>query len=63
MGVSINGGTPKWMVYLLENPIKVDDLGVAPFMETLTSLEASKYTGVTVPMLNFGSPQHELRHL
>jgi len=51
------------MVYLLENPIKVDDLGVAPFMETLTSLEASKYTGVTVPMLNFGSPQHELRHL
>ena len=63
LGVSINGGTPKWMVYLLENPIKVDDLGVAPFMETRTSLEASKYTGVTVPMLNFGSPQHELRHL
>ena len=27
MGVSINGGTPKWMVYR-ENPIKMNDLGV-----------------------------------
>ena len=34
MGVSINGGTPKWMVYFMENPIKMDDLGVPPFMET-----------------------------
>ena len=33
MGVSKNRGTPKWMVYL-ENPIKVDDLGVPPFSET-----------------------------
>ena len=33
MGVSINGGTPKWMVYK-GNPIEMDDLGVPPFMET-----------------------------
>ena len=26
-------GTPKWMVYM-ENPIKMDDLGVPPFKET-----------------------------
>jgi hypothetical protein len=34
MGVSINGGSPKWMVYFSENPIKIDDLGVPPFQET-----------------------------
>ena len=28
MGVSKNSGTPKWMVYFMENPIKMDDLGV-----------------------------------
>ena len=33
MGVSINGGSPIWMVYR-ENPIKMDDLGVPPFQET-----------------------------
>ena len=34
MGVSkINKGTPKWMV-IMENPIKMDDLGVPPFKET-----------------------------
>ena len=33
MGVSINGGTPKWMVYR-ENPTEMDDLGVPPFQET-----------------------------
>ena len=33
MGVSKNRGTPKWMVYK-ENPIKMDDLGVPPFLET-----------------------------
>ena len=27
MGVSKNRGTPKWMVYFMENPIKMDDLG------------------------------------
>ena len=29
-GVSKNGGTPKWMVKIMENPIKVDDLGGFP---------------------------------
>ena len=27
MGVSKNRGTPKWMVKIMENPIKMDDLG------------------------------------
>ena len=27
MGVSKNRGTPKWMVKIMENPIKIDDLG------------------------------------
>ena len=33
MGVSINGGTPKWLVNK-GTPSKIDDLGVPPFMET-----------------------------
>ena len=33
MGVSKNNGTPKWMVYIMENPIKMDDLGVPLFLE------------------------------
>ena len=33
MVVSKNRGTPKWMVYM-ENPIKMDDLGVPPFKDT-----------------------------
>ncbi len=28
MGVSKSRGTPKWMVKIMENPIKIDDLGV-----------------------------------
>ena len=35
MGVSKNrGGPPKWMVKIMENPIKMDDLGVHLFFET-----------------------------
>ena len=36
MGVSENRGVypPKWMVYFIENPIKIDDLGVPLFLET-----------------------------
>ena len=30
MGVSKNRGTPKWMVKIMENPIKIDDLGGGP---------------------------------
>ena len=28
---------PKWMVYFMENPIKMDDLGIPLFLETPTS--------------------------
>ena len=38
MGVSENRGAPKWMVYM-ENPIKMDDLGVPLFLETPKWLE------------------------
>ena len=34
LGVSINRGTPNWMVKIMENPIKMDDLGVPLFLET-----------------------------
>ena len=34
MGVSKNNGTQKWMVKIMENPIKTDDLGVPLFLET-----------------------------
>ena len=39
MGVSKNRGVypPKWMVKIMENPIKMDDLGVPLFLETLIS--------------------------
>ena len=30
MGISMNGGTLKWLVYK-GNPIEMDDLGVPPF--------------------------------
>ena len=30
MGVSKNSGTPKWMVKIMEIPIKMDDLGGKP---------------------------------
>ena len=31
LGVSKNWGTPKWMVKIMEHPIKMDDLEVSPF--------------------------------
>ena len=34
MGVSKNRGTPKCMVKIMENPMKMDDLGVPLFSET-----------------------------
>ena len=34
VGVSQNRGIPKWMVKIMENPIKMDDLGVPLFSET-----------------------------
>ena len=32
----IGGKPPKWMVKIMENPIKMDDLGVPLFFETPT---------------------------
>ena len=37
MGVSKNNGTPKWMVKIMENPMKMDDSGVPLFLEIPTS--------------------------
>ena len=37
MGVSINGYPNSWMVYFMESPIQMDDLGVPPFQETSIS--------------------------
>ena len=34
LGVSVNGGTPKRMVKIMENPIRMDDLGVPLFSST-----------------------------
>ena len=34
MDVSKNRGTPKWMVKIMENSIKMDDLGIPLFLET-----------------------------
>ena len=31
MVVSKNSGTPKWITYIMENPIKMDDLGYPYF--------------------------------
>ena len=41
MGVSKNKGTPKWMVKIMENPVKIDDLGVPLFLETPKLLSQS----------------------
>ena len=34
LGVSKKTATPKWMVKIMENPIKMDDLGVPLFLQT-----------------------------
>ena len=39
MGVSKNKGTPKWMVKIVENPIKMDDLGGKPTIFGNTHME------------------------
>ena len=39
LGVSKNRGTPKWMAKIMENPIKMDDLGVPLFLETLICIQ------------------------
>jgi len=47
MGVSKNTGTPKWMVKIMENPIKMDDLGVPLFSETSISSSLLWSEGIT----------------
>ena len=43
VGVSKNWGTPKWMVKIMENPIKIDNLGGPPLFldEPLNYVHAS----------------------
>ena len=58
MGVSKNTGTPKWMVYNVENPIKMDDLGGPPlFLETPICLHQFN------SCLGYFRPRFEVRHL
>ena len=44
LGVSKKSGIPKWMVYnlIMEDPIKMDDLGVPLFSETSIWLMVQK---------------------
>ena len=46
MGVSKNRGIPKWMVNIMETPIKMDDLGVPLFLET-PNLRYTRYRNIT----------------
>ena len=45
MGVEpkIGGKPPKWMVKIMENPIKMDDLGVPLFLETSISHQTGSF--------------------
>ena len=54
LGVSKNRGTPKWMIHM-ENPIKMDDLGVPPFTETSTRGNWSN-----LPIFQMGWFNHQL---
>ena len=38
MGVSKNRGIPKWLVYFMENPFKMDDLAGFPIIFELTPI-------------------------
>ena len=39
MGVSKNRGIPKWLVYFMENPFKMDDLAGFPIIFGLTPIQ------------------------
>ncbi len=58
MGVSKNRGTPKWMVYFMENPIKMDDLGVPLFLETPKSLQTAQHP--SIQMIEFLPSLHPI---
>ena len=54
MGVSKNRGTPKWMVYFMENPIKLKWMiwGVFPlFLETPIFLQTDFFSMILFPSL------------
>ena len=49
MDVSKNRETPpKWMVQIMENPIKIDDLGVPLFLETPIYFRMCIYTYIYI---------------
>ena len=55
MGVSKNrGGPPKWMVKIMENPIKMDDLGTPIFGNDIYGLT---FEGLSY---HFKQPGHDL---
>ncbi len=59
MGVSKNKGTPKWMVKIMENPTKMDDLGTiiignAHIMSFLLVRGTFEYFSILTPW-NLGS--------
>ena len=50
MGVSKNrGGPPKWMVKIMENPIKMDDLGGPPLF-LVQHPDESRYEEMSGPL-------------
>ena len=63
MAVSKNSGTPKWMVYFMENPIKMDDLGGKnPIFGLTPMFETKKRHGVT-KKLKCGFTSFRIRRL
>ena len=50
MGVSKNSGIPKWMVKKMENPIKMDDLGVPLFSENIHMPPTTFYRNQKQPL-------------
>ena len=50
VGVSKNRGTPKWMVIIMENPIKMDDLGVPHFRKPPHTLRKINMEPENIPL-------------
>ena len=59
MGVSKNRDTPKWMMKIMENPIKMDDLVVPLFLETPICVPIASMYG-TVYLPTFKNPSNTL---
>ena len=59
MGVSKNrGGPPKWMVKIMENPIKMDDLGGKPSIFGNTHIQFFHDDVPFLMSLVVGNPLH-----